>query len=110
MSDTDRVASTMASELLDAKRTAWGLAYADRLPGAVPDFASCGGPAAQAYWDYFTPARLLAYLTALGAVLDLARKYDLAPEGAPCANCHEVAAQFRDVIRDEMEQMEVPGA
>jgi len=98
----------LTAELLDAKRIAWALDYAARLPGAVPDFTGCGGPAAQAYWDYFTPARVLAYLTTLGAVLDLAGKYDLAPEGAPGVNCHKVAAQLRDVIRDEMESPDAP--
>lgn len=96
MADVD-----LTAELLDAKRTAWALAYAARLPGATPDFTGCGGPAAQAYWDYFTPARVLACLTALGAVLDLAGRYDLAPEHVT-VNCHAVAGQFREAISREI--------
>jgi hypothetical protein len=91
----------LTAELLDAKRAAWALAYAARIPGATPDFTGCGGPAAEAYWDYFTPARLLACLTALGAVLDLADRYDLGPEHGT-VNCRAVAEQFRSIIRDEM--------
>lgn len=98
----------LAAELIEAKRTAWALDYAARIPGRTPDFTACGGPAAEAYWEYFTPARILAYLTALGAVLDLADRYDLAPEGSPGVNPHAVAAQFRDAIRERLETDAAP--
>ena len=58
---TDDLASTLA----EAKRVTDTLQFACRLPGKTPDFTFCGGPAAEAYWNYFTPARITALLAAL---------------------------------------------
>ena len=68
MPDAGRVASTLA----EAKRIADGLQFACRLPDKTPDFFACGGPAAEAYWNYFTPARISSLLAAIEAVLKLA--------------------------------------
>jgi hypothetical protein len=50
------------AELARAKQIANGLQFACRLPDRKPDFTACGGPAAEAYWEYFTPARILSLL------------------------------------------------
>ena len=57
--------------LAEAKRIADTLAFACRIPDKVPDFTACGGPAAEAYWAYFTPARITSLLAAIEAVLEL---------------------------------------
>ena len=68
----DRVASTLA----EAKRIADGLQFACILPGRTPDFTFCGGPAAEAYWDYFTPARITALIAAIERALRLADEWE----------------------------------
>ena len=55
----------LASTLAEAKRIADALGVACRLPDKRPDFTFCGGRAAEAYWAYFTPARIAALLAAL---------------------------------------------
>jgi len=65
--DGDPVSVTLA----EAKRIADTLAFACRIPDKVPDFTACGGPAAEAYWAYFTPARITSLLAAIEAVLEL---------------------------------------
>ena len=62
--------------LAEAKRIADTLAFACRIPDKVPDFTACGGPAAEAYWAYFTPARIVSLLAAIEAVLKLAGDWD----------------------------------
>ena len=57
--------------LAEAKRIADTLAFACRIPDKVPDFTACGGPAAEAYWAYFTSARITSLLAAIEAVLEL---------------------------------------
>jgi hypothetical protein len=47
------------------RRLAEGLLSACRNPDLRPDFAGCGGPAAEAYWEFFTPATVLTLLDAL---------------------------------------------
>ena len=51
----------------EAQKIADALHFACRDPNRRPDFTACGGPAAEAYWDYFTPARITALLGALEA-------------------------------------------
>ena len=68
----------LAPTLAEAKRIANGLQFACRLPDKVPDFTFCGGPAAEAYWSYFTPARissLLAAIEGLNAALERHRHW-----------------------------------
>ena len=55
----------LTSTLAGAKRIADALGFACRHPDRTPNFAGCGGPAAEAYWNYFTPARITALLAAL---------------------------------------------
>jgi hypothetical protein len=59
------MADDLTSTLAEAKRIADGLQSACILPGKTPDFTACGGPAAEAYRAYFTPARITALLGAL---------------------------------------------
>jgi hypothetical protein len=61
--DTDRAAAALD----EAKRIADALHFACRLPDKTPDFTACGGPAAEAYWDYFTPARIRLLVGAIEA-------------------------------------------
>jgi hypothetical protein len=65
-----------AAILAEAKRTADALAFACRIPDKVPDFSACGGPAAEAYWSYFTPVRISSLLAAIERVLELADDLD----------------------------------
>jgi hypothetical protein len=57
-----------AAELAKARRIADGLRFACRIPDKIPDFFACGGPAAEAYWSYFTPARIVSLLAAIEAL------------------------------------------
>lgn len=59
-----------SATLTEAERIANGLQNATRMLGLTPDFTGCGGPAAEAYWSYFTPARILSLLAAVEAVLE----------------------------------------
>lgn len=66
----------LSAELAKAKRIADALGFACRLPDRKPDFFACGGPAAEAYWDYFTPARVVSLVAALETVLKLADDWE----------------------------------
>ena len=59
----------LTAELAKAKKIADGLQFACRLPDRKPDFTFCGGPAAEQYWEYFTPARIAGLLAALDEAL-----------------------------------------
>lgn len=61
----------LTAALEEGQRIADALAFACRDPARKPDFFACGGPAAEAYWDYFTPARISSLLAAVRAVLEL---------------------------------------
>lgn len=67
--------------LAEAKRIADTLAFACRIPDKVPDFTACGGPAAEAYWAYFTPARIVSLLAAVGRVLEMAAEWSAESAG-----------------------------
>ena len=71
MPDPDNPSATLEK----AKRIADGLHFACRIPDKKPDFTACGGPAAEAYWDYFTPARIFSLVAALEAVLKQADEW-----------------------------------
>jgi hypothetical protein len=43
----------------EAEAKANTLFFACRNPNWMPDFTGCGGPAAEAYWQHFTGARML---------------------------------------------------
>lgn len=57
-----------AALLAEAQRIADALGFACRIPDKVPDFFACGGPAAETYWSYFTPARITSLLAAIEAL------------------------------------------
>jgi hypothetical protein len=59
--------------LAESQRIADGRAAATRILGMTPDFTACGGPAAEAYWEHFTPARISSLLAAIRAALKLTR-------------------------------------
>ena len=63
----------LTSTLAEAKRIADSLQFACRIPDKTPDFTACGGPAAEAYWAYFTPARVSSLIAAIEAPLKLTR-------------------------------------
>lgn len=109
--------SALAATLAEAKRIADGLQFACRLPDKKPDFTACGGPAAEAYWEYFTPARTASLVAGLEAALKLAGEWstesdcldDLAgepgtdEEGRPvlegqASAYHECAGELREAI------------
>jgi Family of unknown function (DUF6221) len=46
------------------------LAGATRRPDLTPDFAGCGGPAAEAFWDLFDAPRRLREVAAVRARLE----------------------------------------
>jgi hypothetical protein len=54
---TVRLASFIMLRVAEDKNKAHDLMFACKLPGKVPDFFSAGGPAAEAYWQHFTPRR-----------------------------------------------------
>ena len=74
------------TDLAEAKRVAYGLQSATRMLGLVPDFTGCGGPAAEAYWEYFTPARISSLLAAAEAALKLHQPVDRGT-GPQCKGC-----------------------
>lgn len=74
-------ANDPASELAKAKRIAGSLQFACRDPARKPDFTACGGPAAEAYWEYFTPARSVSLVKALEKVLELADRWSTPATG-----------------------------
>lgn len=47
------------ARLAEEKHRAKGLLFACKDPDKVPDFFGAGGPAAQAYWEHFSPQRML---------------------------------------------------
>ena len=61
--------SDPSTTLAEAKRIADGLAIRMPHPGR-PRLLFLGGPAAEAYWNYFTPARIPSLLAAIEAVLE----------------------------------------
>jgi hypothetical protein len=66
-----------AAFLAEAKRIADGLQFACRLPDKKPDFTAGGGPAAETYWEYFHPARIVSLLAAVEAATRLHSKWEI---------------------------------
>jgi hypothetical protein len=52
-----RHADFIAARVAEDKGAADTLQFACRIPEKIPDFFSAGGPAAEAYWQHFTPHR-----------------------------------------------------
>jgi len=57
------------ARLAEDRERADGLLTACRIPERLPDFRACGGPAAEVYWERFTPGRMLAEADAKRLVL-----------------------------------------
>lgn len=74
VSDTAAMIAFYAARLDESEAVANGLLFACLIPGKLPDFSSCGGPAAEAYWQHFTATRMLRRVEAGRAILDLADK------------------------------------
>jgi hypothetical protein len=70
------VSDDLTASLEQSRRIATDLLFACRDPNRRPDFFACGGPAAEAYWEHFTPARVTSLLDAVEAVLKLAGEWD----------------------------------
>lgn len=81
------MADDLFSSLKEARRIADGLQFACRDPERKPNFTFAGGPAAEAYWEYFHPARVVSLLAALRAVLELADEAVLETIDASGAAC-----------------------
>jgi|SRR5580704_13796261 hypothetical protein len=54
---TVRLATFIMRCLAEDKSKAHSLEFACKIPDKMPDFTSAGGPAAEAYWQHFTPRR-----------------------------------------------------
>lgn len=94
---------TLGAELAKAKKTASDLQSACRIPDRKPDFTACGGPAAEAYWDYFTPARVISLLAAAAEVLRLADRMEHAgPPVTDLVDRVHTARHFREAVERAM--------
>lgn len=84
---------TFLRERLDEdKDHAQVLTNAAKFIDAVPDFYGAGGPAAQDYWQHFTPARMLADAGAKRRILALHEPLPSAPDAPadpPVTICRE---------------------
>jgi hypothetical protein len=104
--DTNRVAAALD----EAKQIADALHFACRLPDKKPDFTACGGPAAEAYWDYFTPARIHSFVDAVKAALELADDWAPEPGSMLAPTPREIAATaLREAITAALTREGVPG-
>jgi hypothetical protein len=81
--DLAAIVAFIEARLAEDKHYAQGLMFACRIPEKKPDFYACGGPAAEAYWAHFGPARMLRDVEA--GHLILARHH--ADERGMCAAC-----------------------
>jgi hypothetical protein len=67
--DHSRLVAFVTARLDEDERTADGLFFAAKHPDRRPSFFACGGPAAEAYWEHFGPARAVRQVEAARAVL-----------------------------------------
>lgn len=79
------IVAFVEARLAEDKHYADGLLLACRIPEKVPDFFAAGGPAAEAYWAHFRPARMLREIEAKRAIL--ARHQPDSPEWPDCKEC-----------------------
>lgn len=56
--ECERFAGFIEARLAEDKRIAEALLFACRDPSRLPGFELCGGPAAEAFWERFTPERM----------------------------------------------------
>lgn len=68
---TNDLIDFLRDRLAEDKDHARVLATAAKLLDRQPDFYGAGGPAAQDYWQHFTPARMLADVEAKRGIVNL---------------------------------------
>ena len=92
---TDDLAAFISARLDEDQRAADGLYFAARIPDRRPDFTGCGGPAAEAYWERFEPARILREAAAMRAIL---AQWQASPPESPVLThaLYELAAIWSD--------------
>jgi hypothetical protein len=73
------IADFIRARLNEDEQAASGLVNAAKMLGAKPDFYGAGGPAAEAFWARFDPARVLADVVARRRILDWANSPSLPP-------------------------------
>ena len=88
-------ADDLTCALDEAKKVAHTLEFACILPGKTPDFTFCGGPAAEAYWSYFTPARISSLVAAIEAALKAHEPIQIYESADGCDHPCPVAANGR---------------
>jgi hypothetical protein len=96
---SDDLIAFLTGRLDEDERVADGLAGATRFIGGSPDFYGQGGPAADAYWERFTPARVLReveakrkHLASYEHVAAACRNLrSVVDEDHPLAACRDVA-------------------
>lgn len=87
VSDIQAVLAFIDARLDEGKRRADGLMFACRNPDKAPDFFACGGPAAEAYWEYFTPRLMLRNIETLREVLAAHRPLEPGKYGNDVPRC-----------------------
>jgi hypothetical protein len=63
------IVAFIEARLAEDKQRVESLLFACKIPEKTPDFFACGGPAAEAYWEHFGPARMLRDVEAKRAIL-----------------------------------------
>lgn len=100
MADTDGLAVFLAARWDDLEAAANALYFAARIPGKIPDFTACGGPAAEEFWRLHDPASVLAGIEAKRKILAICRQarkeYDA---GEPGLALHAVLRELGYCVR-----------
>lgn len=83
--------------LAEDKHFADGLMFACRIPDKTPDFGSCGGPAAEAYWRHFDPRRMLQEIESAGRLIaEIQAMPHLYIEGDSWFSCSQAVSDWGD--------------
>src|ERR1700761_3482321 len=88
------MAGNLTAALDDSRQIANTLSFACRNPDLRPDFAGCGGPAAEDYWNHFTPARGTSLLTTLDEFLKLPEPVGTLNGTKVCPRCSREAGSM----------------
>lgn len=94
----DALIAFLTARLGEAERGAEGLLFAARIPGKMPDFTACGGPAAETYWRQQDPAATLRDVRGKRQIVEMfdeARQLDTGSQGV--ATLRMVARSFAEV-------------
>jgi hypothetical protein len=108
MGDLAVIVAFIEARLAEDKQRVESLLFACKIPEKTPDFFACGGPAAEAYWEHFGPARMLRDVEAVRRILE--RHRDCYPYGGgpcdhaglvafderPCPDLRDLAARWSD--------------